>query len=169
MTYNLEDLRAVGVARATDPVSAGGYGHGPGLADWSEERWALAMIGEAGEACNAVKKMIRGDGSREAVAEEAADVVIYLDLLLAKLGLSLHDAVRAKFNRTSEERGSPHRLDSASAFRVRSKAEPHPFEDPGPCKRHAMRLEPMNSSLCYACQRLCRLCGKSGVNMLHIR
>ena len=165
MSYNLEDLRAVNLARCTDPVQAGGYGHAHGLRDWSEERWALAMIGEAGETCNAVKKVLRGDGSAADVAEEAADTVIYLDLLL---GVSLHDAVRAKFNKKSEERGSPLRLDAAGISRVRLRSEPHLFEDPGMCKRHWLRgQEP--DALCLACQRLCRLCGKSNVNVLHTR
>jgi NTP pyrophosphatase (non-canonical NTP hydrolase) len=168
MSYNLEDLRAVNLARCTDPVQAGGYGHAHGLRDWSEERWALAMIGEAGETCNAVKKVLRGDGSVADVAEEAADTVIYLDLLCARLGVSLHDAVQAKFNRKSEERGSPIRLDRAGVSRVRLRSEPHQFEFPGVCKRHT-RYGESPDPLCRACQCPCLLCGKSEVNVIHIR
>lgn len=79
-----------------------------GVDAWSLERWALAMIGEAGEVCNAVKKIIRNDGSGSvpALAQEIADVVIYADLLAARAGIDLGEAVRAKFNQVSRARGS---------------------------------------------------------------
>lgn len=62
------------------------FGHT--VEDWSPRRWAIAVLGEAGEVANAVKKLIRGDGSRADVADEIADLVIYLELLAARLAFS---------------------------------------------------------------------------------
>jgi NTP pyrophosphatase (non-canonical NTP hydrolase) len=89
------------------------------LNDWSPAEWACAMAGEAGEACNAVKKLRRvHDGTNTAkdpqtrdeaiaaIAAELADTVIYCDLLAARLGIDLGAAVRAKFNVVSERMGS---------------------------------------------------------------
>lgn len=93
------------------------------LASWTPTDWACAMAGEAGEACNAVKKLRRhADGTNtakdpataaeciEAIAVELADTVIYADLLAARLGIDLGDAVRAKFNCVSVLRGAVERL-----------------------------------------------------------
>lgn len=41
---------------------------------------------------------------------EAADVVIYADLLANYLGFDLGDAVREKFNKTSSRYGFPEKL-----------------------------------------------------------
>lgn len=79
--------------------------HRNGLADWSPERWLVATIGEFGEAANALKKWFRiVDGianknepgrdltyeydAIEKVGEELADTFIYLDLFVARLGVS---------------------------------------------------------------------------------
>jgi len=62
------------------------FGHA--VEQWSAIRWALALFGEAGELANAVKKLIRGDGSKAAVAEEIADVLIYHDLLGARMNMT---------------------------------------------------------------------------------
>jgi NTP pyrophosphatase (non-canonical NTP hydrolase) len=81
---------------------------------WSLPEWACAMAGETGEACNLIKKIHRGDltlaTSREALGHELADVVIYADLLAARAGIHLGDAVRDKFNIVSDKRGSDVRL-----------------------------------------------------------
>ena len=90
---------------------------------WSPTDWACAMAGEAGEACNAVKKLRRhADGTNTAkdpateaecvaaIGKELADTVIYADLLAARLGINLGEAVREKFNAVSELRGVPQRL-----------------------------------------------------------
>lgn len=89
------------------------------LDDWSPTDWACALAGEAGEACNLVKKLRRLDGADSAIdtpdqraklrleiAVEIADVVIYADLLCARLGYNLGDMVRTKFNVVSHKRGS---------------------------------------------------------------
>lgn len=71
-----------------------------------------AMGGECGEAQNVVKKMerarmgYRGSKATAAdLAEELADVVIYLDLLARKAGIDLSEAVTHKFNATSTKLG----------------------------------------------------------------
>jgi NTP pyrophosphatase (non-canonical NTP hydrolase) len=70
------------------------------------------MAGEVGEACNVIKKLERERmgirGSRDTVAhlaEELADVIICADLIAMSVGLDLDEAVRAKFNKTSEANG----------------------------------------------------------------
>lgn len=50
--------------------------------------------------------IIKDEGARERIAAESADVVIYLDLLLARIGLSLGAAVHGKFNEVSDRVGS---------------------------------------------------------------
>lgn len=102
--------------------------HKGGIADWSISDWAVALAGEVGEACNAIKKLRRvedeianlsDDPERqlstraEAVAkigEELADTFIYLNLLACRLGLHLPTEIIAKFNATSERYGFPERL-----------------------------------------------------------
>lgn len=93
------------------------------LEAWTLTDWSTAMAGECGEACNVVKKIRRLDiGSgfvrpdeRSAdlfvdLADEIADLVIYADLLAARAGINLGEAICAKFNRTSERVGSEVRL-----------------------------------------------------------
>lgn len=68
------------------------------------------LAGETGEACNVLKKLERERrgwrGSRDTVShamEELADVVICTDLIAMELGEDLDEAVRKKFNATSEK------------------------------------------------------------------
>ncbi len=70
----------------------------------------LELAGEAGEACNVIKKLERAmrgwRGSRttvEQLAEELADVVITADLAAEAAGIDLSKAVPSKFNKTSRE------------------------------------------------------------------
>lgn len=70
------------------------------------------LAGEVGEACNAAKKIERERrgirGSRDTVAhlaEELADVVICVDLIAGSEGIDLWQAVRDKFNATSDKVG----------------------------------------------------------------
>lgn len=81
---------------------------------------ANELSGECGEASNVVKKLVREElnirGSRatvEQLAEELADVVICADLLAQEYGINLDEAVRAKFNATSEKVGLRTRLVAA--------------------------------------------------------
>ncbi len=77
----------------------------------------MELAGETGEACNAAKKMARhemgwvgGNTDTQALAEELADVVICADLAAAQVGIDLGEAVRMKFNKTSEKHGFTQRL-----------------------------------------------------------
>lgn len=70
------------------------------------------LAGETGEACNIIKKLDREQrgavGSRAAIedlAEELADIVICADLTAMDAGIDLNEAVRRKFNKTSEKYG----------------------------------------------------------------
>lgn len=69
-----------------------------------------AIAGEVGEACNIIKKIERERlglrGSRASLsdlAEELADVIIYMDLLAADCNIDLEEAIKNKFNKTSEK------------------------------------------------------------------
>ena len=115
MNMNLDTLREANVKRCEQ------YFHP--LNSWSPTDWACAMAGEAGEACNAVKKLKRhaaGAGVPgqptttvecvDAIAKELADTIIYADLLAARLHINLSDAVRHKFNEVSDRMHSPIRI-----------------------------------------------------------
>jgi len=88
------------------------------LDDWSPAEWTNAVAGEAGEACNIAKKMIRFRDSlkgntkeedrdyeslRNRMAKELADVFIYLDLAIQSLGFDTSEIIREVFNKKSEE------------------------------------------------------------------
>jgi NTP pyrophosphatase (non-canonical NTP hydrolase) len=108
---NLSELRSANVQRCEEVFHP--------LSDWTPTDWACAMAGEAGEACNAVKKLRRlEDGTNtekdpqteaeaiSAIAGELADTIIYADLLAARLGVDLGDAIRKKFNEVSRRMNS---------------------------------------------------------------
>lgn len=90
--------------------------------NWKASDWAVAMIGEAGEYCNLVKKLNRLnagikdykgetlDEIRAKMADELADVFVYLVLNAHYMDIDLEGAVNIKFNRDSEKRGLPERL-----------------------------------------------------------
>lgn len=110
LSLDFNDLRTVNVRRCEAVFHP--------LNDWSPTDWATAMAGECGEACNLVKKLRRLDGGPNdaAVAEglellgkiekELADLVIYADLLAARLGINLASAVIEKFNEVSAKVGA---------------------------------------------------------------
>lgn len=103
--------------------------HPGGINEWSLSDWFTATMGELGEAANVGKKLNRirdgivGNTSaddevtlRAHLADELADVAIYLDILAASEGIDLAQAIASKFNRTSEKVGFPERLrEQASA------------------------------------------------------
>lgn len=75
------------------------------------------LAGEVGEACNIIKKLererlgIRGSRATvEELAEELADVIICADLIAMQEGIDLKEAVREKFNSTSEKYGLKTRM-----------------------------------------------------------
>lgn len=89
---------------------------------WTGADWSNAMCGEAGEAANMVKKLRRIEtghvGSLDApervlrlgLADECADVFLYLDLLATKYGIDLAAAIVRKFNLVSVREDYPERL-----------------------------------------------------------
>ncbi len=98
--------------------------------EWSPSDWACAMAGECGEACNEVKKLRRKcsilsdgewkpteklafDQASEKIADELADLITYADLLAARLGIDLGEAVARKFNAISDRVGSEIKLAEA--------------------------------------------------------
>ena len=77
----------------------------------------VELAGEVGEACNALKKIIRhkhglkgGDADTSALANELGDAQICLSLVANAAGIDLGEATRAKFNKTSEKHGFSTRL-----------------------------------------------------------
>jgi NTP pyrophosphatase (non-canonical NTP hydrolase) len=97
------------------------------LQDWTPSDWACALAGEAGEVCNAVKKLRRlKDGTNtakdpqteseaiKAIGAELADTIIYADLLAARLGIDLSYEVEVKFNEVSRRMNSPIRISSGT-------------------------------------------------------
>lgn len=71
---------------------------------------ATELAGEVGEACNIIKKIERERlglvgtrASMEELADELADVIICTDLIAMDLGVDLGEAIRNKFNKTSEK------------------------------------------------------------------
>lgn len=112
---NLKTLREANVKRCEQVFHP--------LDSWSAAEWACAMAGEAGEACNAVKKLRRFDDGTNtakdpktkaecisAIACELADTIIYVDLLAARLGIDLGEAIREKFNLVSDRMKSDVKL-----------------------------------------------------------
>lgn len=70
------------------------------------------LAGEVGEACNIIKKLererlgMRGSRARlEDLAEELADVIICTDLIAIRYNINLDEAVRNKFNKTTDKVG----------------------------------------------------------------
>lgn len=79
---------------------------------------AVEFAGEAGEVANAVKKIYRArngiignsksiDDLMENLVEEIGDVLITIDLLANEYDIDLAEAVKSKFNKTSEKVGIP--------------------------------------------------------------
>jgi NTP pyrophosphatase (non-canonical NTP hydrolase) len=101
--------------------------HKGGLEEWSVTDWATAMMGEAGEMCNAIKKLRRIETNAhninvperhltevkdaiKFIAKEMGDTLIYMNLLAQRLGIDLEKSVIEVFNQKSEEYGFPERL-----------------------------------------------------------
>lgn len=117
-----EEFSAINLSRAK-------RWHQGDIANWSLSDWLMAMAGEAGEACNAGKKLRRieesisnmstdpdrqistTDEALSKIAEELADTVIYCDLVAHRIGRSLSAAIIEKFNKVSERYQFPERLD----------------------------------------------------------
>ena len=112
----LDELKKVNEKRSLE-------GYKMKLTDWSLSQWSNAVAGETGELCNIIKKVERGDFHkrpenqsqnpelnndyaaaqyREEIGKEAADIVIYLDLLCTREGIDLGDEIVKKFNEVSK-------------------------------------------------------------------
>lgn len=112
-------------------ASRGRRWHREGIQEWTLSDWAVAMAGEAGECCDAIKKLRRIetgaannaehqiDTLEEAflkIGDEVADTVIYCDLLLHRLSImagseiTLEDVIKRKFNRTSDRYNFPEKF-----------------------------------------------------------
>jgi NTP pyrophosphatase (non-canonical NTP hydrolase) len=76
---------------------------------WPFQNWALCVAGEAGELCNIVKKVLRGDfpleSAREDILREVADIITYCDLLCTELGAETGQVVMDKFEEVSKRHG----------------------------------------------------------------
>lgn len=99
MTFDeFQDLNARRCAAAWHPVE-----------DWPIQNWSLAIAGEAGELCNRVKNVVRGDFAlseqRGEILKELADVITYCDLAITRLGARTEDVLLAKFDEVSERVG----------------------------------------------------------------
>jgi NTP pyrophosphatase (non-canonical NTP hydrolase) len=92
---------------------------------WTPAQWLQAVVGELGEYANLHKKVERGDFTlgekRKEIADELADVAIYLDLLATSLGVDLGPAIMSKWNRTSEKVGANIVIDAEDWHYVESK------------------------------------------------
>lgn len=96
--------------------------------DWSPMEWGCAMAGEAGECCDALKKLGRIEHgidsknnpadlekARQAVATEVGDTFVYLNLICARVGIDMEKAIADTFNRVSEREGLPQRVSLTKA------------------------------------------------------
>lgn len=73
------------------------------------------LAGETGEACNAVKKLVRHrqnmpggvplQESKQHIADELADIIICADRVADSLEIDLEEATIRKFNLTSDKHG----------------------------------------------------------------
>lgn len=78
----------------------------------------IELAGEAGEVCNAGKKLARhemnmvgGSDDTTNLREELGDVIISCQLIANHFGFDLEDCVADKFNKTSDKHGFPIRLE----------------------------------------------------------
>ena len=62
--------------------------------DWTPEEWMNCLVGEIGELAGLIKHTRRGETvPKGSIANELADIQIYLDLLAFRLGVELELAV----------------------------------------------------------------------------
>jgi NTP pyrophosphatase (non-canonical NTP hydrolase) len=105
-----KERNILGDLRRVNPERCKAFGHT--VHDLPITFWATALAGETGELCNLIKKQERGDEGpfTEAIAKEAADIVIYLDLLCYRSDINLQAAIVRKFNEVSDRVKSPIKL-----------------------------------------------------------
>lgn len=78
----------------------------------------MELAGEAGEVCNAGKKLARhemgwvgGDPDITNLTEELGDLIICAEIVASHYNIDLWKAVVDKFNKTSDKHGFPLKLD----------------------------------------------------------
>jgi NTP pyrophosphatase (non-canonical NTP hydrolase) len=116
--------------------------HPAGIDSWSPSDWLTAVTGELGELASLLKMRNRErDGlpgnkfspTDKQVADEIADVLTYLDLLAAALGVDLGLAAVSKFNEVSERVGFSDRIALSVAQTATPQGEPVADDwDPNP-------------------------------------
>lgn len=111
---NLEGFSLLNKYRCIDKD---GFNHP--LEEWSVAEWTNAMAGEAGEAANVAKKIIRlrsavklmnkisdtPDELKDKLSQELSDTIIYADLCFHRIGRDAATEVIKTFNRKSKEMG----------------------------------------------------------------
>jgi len=104
MAIDFKDLRMANVTRDFE------WGNTDGEIDLTFR--GLELAGEVGEVCNQIKKferhlrcLVGGDPNIEHLEDELGDVVICADLVAMQLHIDLSEAVKRKFNKTSEKHG----------------------------------------------------------------
>jgi NTP pyrophosphatase (non-canonical NTP hydrolase) len=96
------ELRNANVARCNESYRA--------LDSWSPSDWLAGLVEEVGEISRIIYRQKTGryteEEAQRRVEEEFADALTYLDLLAARMGVDLGDAVLTKFNLVSHKIGS---------------------------------------------------------------
>lgn len=117
-SLTFDQVRVINVARARRWHNGFPDGDDP----WTGADWSNAMMGEAGEAANVVKKLRRGetglngavDPDRQKLIEwlghELADTILYAILLAEFYGVDLPRSIVEKFDAISVREGFPERL-----------------------------------------------------------
>jgi NTP pyrophosphatase (non-canonical NTP hydrolase) len=130
-----DSFRAANVARCLK-------WHPEGIESWSPSDWLTAVTGELGELASLLKMRNRErDGlpgnkfspTDKQIADELADVLTYLDLVAAALGVDLGRAAAEKFNEISIRVGFPDRIELAAHAPGQTDAPGHalvPIEPP---------------------------------------
>lgn len=88
---------------------------------WNLSDWGVALAGEAGEVCDAIKKLNRirdriqkkpltKEQALHNLGDEIADTLLYLDLLAEAAGIDMEEVVKRKFNEISEQHKFPEKL-----------------------------------------------------------
>lgn len=110
VSLTFAELRAVNLRRC--PLFRNAKGvlcHPGGIWSHDPDFWVTALVGEIGEAANFIKKVDRGDFTldemRDEIGKELADAQTYLDILAARLDISLEKATISKFNEVSRRIG----------------------------------------------------------------
>lgn len=109
---NFREFQRINKERCEDPQA---FDHP--MEEWSIAEWTNALCGEAGEAANISKKIIRlrsavakmnkindtQDELKEKLCQELADTIIYADLCFSRINRTTEVEVAKYFNLKSKE------------------------------------------------------------------